>query len=105
MAVLGEDGVTMKQSPLLTFESSAFAAIAGEDLETNPAIFGKALALWLAEQLRTAGFRAGDVVAEDFGWCVPSERNPPLGSNSERLAKARGRGEAVTSRGRQARVR
>lgn len=66
----------MKQSPLLTFESSAFAATPGEDQETNPGIYGKALALWLVAQLRTAGFMAGDVVAEDFGWCVPVESNP-----------------------------
>jgi len=61
----------MKQSPLLLLESSAFAPIPGEDRETNPGIFGKALALWLAEQLKTAGFTPGDAFAEDFGWCVP----------------------------------
>jgi len=61
----------MKQSPLLVFQSSAFARIPGEDRETNPGILGKALALWLAEQLKAAGFTAGDAFAEDFGWCVP----------------------------------
>lgn len=66
----------MKQSPLLRFESSAFAAIAGEDQETNPGIFGKSLALWLAEELRAAGFTTGEVFAEDFGWCVPIESKP-----------------------------
>ena len=66
----------MKQSPLLTFESSAFPELAGEDESTNPGIFGKALALWIAEQLRTAGFMTGDVVAEDFGWWVPVESKP-----------------------------
>lgn len=68
--------LTLKRSPLLTFESSAFAPMAGEDRETNPGIFGKALALWIAEQLGTAGFVTGDVVAEDFGWCVPVESKP-----------------------------
>jgi hypothetical protein len=34
----------MKQTPLLAFESSAFAVIPGEDHETNPGIYGKALA-------------------------------------------------------------
>ena len=63
----------MKQSPLLVFESSAFAPIPGEDRETNPGILGKALALWLADQLKAAGFAAGDAFAEDFGWCVPVE--------------------------------
>jgi hypothetical protein len=63
----------MKQSPLLTFESSAFAPLPGEDEETNPGISGKALARWLSGQLRDAGFTTGDVIAEDFGWCVPVE--------------------------------
>jgi hypothetical protein len=66
----------MRQSPLLEFESTAFAVIPGEDEETNPGIFGKALARWLAEQLRAAGFTAGEVISEDFGWCVPVESQP-----------------------------
>src|SRR4051812_31558278 len=66
----------MKQSPLLEFESSAFAVIPGEDERTNPGIHGKALAHWLSEKLRAAGFSTGDVVAEDFGWCVPVELKP-----------------------------
>src|SRR5256885_11823095 len=66
----------MKQSPLLEFESSAFPVIPGEDEETNPGIYGKALAQWLAEHLRAAGFPAGNVIAEDFGWCVPVESQP-----------------------------
>lgn len=63
----------MTQTPLLEFESSAFAVIPGEDEETNPGIYGKALAQWLAEQLSAAGFSPGAVIAEDFGWCVPIE--------------------------------
>jgi len=66
----------MNESPLLRFESSAFAPLPEEDLETNPEIFGKALALWLAEQLSAAGFTTGHVFAEDFGWCVPIESKP-----------------------------
>lgn len=66
----------MKQSPLLEFESSAFPVLDGEDQETNPGIHGKALAQWLAGQLRAAGVPAGEVLAEDFGWCVPVESKP-----------------------------
>lgn len=66
----------MAQSPLLEFDSSAFAVVPGEDAETNPGVYGKALALWLAEQLRTAGLSVGDVIAEDFGWCVPVASEP-----------------------------
>jgi hypothetical protein len=66
----------MTQSPLLEFESSAFAVASGEDQETNPGVYGKALAQWLAEQLRAAGVSVGDVIAEDFGWCVPVASKP-----------------------------
>jgi hypothetical protein len=66
----------MKQSPLLEFESSAFEVIPGEDEETNPGIYGKALALWLAGQLRAADFGAGELIAEDFGWCFPIDSKP-----------------------------
>ena len=66
----------MKQSPLLEFESSEFAVSLGEDTATNPGIYGKALAVWLADKLRAAGFLPGDVIAEDFGWCVPIESAP-----------------------------
>ncbi len=66
----------MKQSPLLEFESSAFAVVAGEDAATNSGIYGKALAEWLANQLRAAGFPAGGIIAEDFGWCVPVATTP-----------------------------
>lgn len=66
----------MKQSPLLEFESSAFAVAPGEDEETNPGIYGKALAQWLAEKLRRAGFPIGEVIAEDFAWCVPVDSRP-----------------------------
>jgi hypothetical protein len=66
----------MKQTPLLEFESSAFPVIPGEDEETNPGIYGKALAQWLADQLRLAGFFPGEVIGEDFGWCVPLKSEP-----------------------------
>jgi hypothetical protein len=66
----------MRQTPLLEFESAAFEVIPGEDEETNPGIYGKALAQWLVEQLRAAGFSPGEVIAEDFGWCVPVKSEP-----------------------------
>jgi len=61
----------MRQSPLLVFESQAFADPEGTDNETNPGIFGKTLANWLSEQLKSLGSTPGEVIAEDFGWCVP----------------------------------
>jgi len=60
----------MKQSPILTFTSSAFPIAPGEDSETNPGIYGKALAEWLAKKLGTRGLACGEAFAEDFGWCV-----------------------------------
>jgi hypothetical protein len=66
----------MRQIRLLVFESSAFPVQPGEDEETNPGIYGKALAGWLAEQLRAAGVPARDVIAEDFGWCIRVESAP-----------------------------
>lgn len=66
----------MKASPLLEFESSAFGVTPGEDAETNPGIYGKALAEWLAEQLQIQGQPAGEIIAEDFGWCVGLDFKP-----------------------------
>jgi hypothetical protein len=66
----------MKQSPFLDFMSSAFPIEPGEDERTNPGIFGKALANWIAEQLRTQGTAVRTIIAEDFGWCIPIEPEP-----------------------------
>ena len=59
------------KSPHIEFSSNAFPAVLGEDEATNPGITGKALAEWLSAQLRTDGYEASGVIAEDFGWCVP----------------------------------
>lgn len=66
----------MKQSAILEFESSSFAIVPGEDEETNPGIYGKELARWLAERLVAAGVAAEEPFAEDFGWCVPVDSKP-----------------------------
>jgi len=59
------------QCPHLEFESGAFPVTPGEDERTNPGIYGKALAEWLKLELRSDGLATGNVIAEDFGWCVP----------------------------------
>jgi hypothetical protein len=66
----------MRKSPILEFESSAFAPVPGEDAATNPGVFGKALAQWLANQLSLAGVAVGEVVAEDFGWVISVNSQP-----------------------------
>ena len=63
------------QSPLLEFESTSFAVADGEDDEANPGIYGRALACWIAAQLKVP---EDQVIAEDFGWCVPAESSPHL---------------------------
>lgn len=63
----------MRQSPLLTFTSSSFPIVPDEDARTNPGIYGQSLAGWVKDRLRARGLPAGEVFAEDFGWCVPVE--------------------------------
>lgn len=59
-------------SPVLMFQSSRFEVMQDEDELTNPGIFGRSLAEWVAHELPTHGYRAlGDVIPEDFAWCVP----------------------------------
>src|SRR4051794_21523858 len=69
----------MAQSPILTFTSMAFPTEPGEDEATNPGIFGKALANWLGDALRSRNLPAGEVIPEDFGWCLR------IGATSDRL--------------------
>jgi hypothetical protein len=57
-------------SPMLTFDSAAFPVAEGEDAETNPGIFGKALADWLAVRLKERGIATNVPFAEDWGWCL-----------------------------------
>ena len=65
-------------SPILSFESSAFPVVEGEAAETNPGIFGKALAEWLSKRLYERGVVAKAPYAEDWGWCVEvaSQKHP-----------------------------
>lgn len=53
-----------------------FAVEPGEDSETNPGCYGRALATYLADRLRTRGESVEGVIAEDFGWCVMLSRKP-----------------------------
>jgi hypothetical protein len=57
----------------LLFKSSLFPPEPDEDAETNPGLFGKALALWLGQRLAESGYRALGYVAEDFGRLVQLE--------------------------------
>ena len=76
MAYREEPIGAVETSDLVTFSSAFFQVEPGEDAQTNPGIFGKALAHWLAEQLRRRGVPVLDVVAEDWGWCVTVKTQP-----------------------------
>jgi hypothetical protein len=53
-----------------------FAVEPGEDAQTNPGIYGRAFAHWLAARLRERGEPVEEVIPEDFGWCVMLRRTP-----------------------------
>ena len=64
------------QSDHVTFVSNAFPVEPGEDKETNPGIYGKALAAWVAQKLRDRGIPVAEVLPEDFGRIVIIRRKP-----------------------------
>ncbi|MCL2309373.1 MAG: hypothetical protein FWC42_03730 [Proteobacteria bacterium] len=66
----------MSASPQVTFTTSFFQPIPGEEEETNPGCYGKALAQWLAERLIERGVSIEGVIPEDFGWVVMVSREP-----------------------------
>ncbi|MFZ4382982.1 MAG: hypothetical protein ACOYO0_13570 [Sandarakinorhabdus sp.] len=63
----------------LEFQSPAFDPAPGEDEETNPGIFGKRLAEYLADAFRQLGYGAPSITSEDHGWWVQLDnRDFPL---------------------------
>jgi hypothetical protein len=61
----------------VVFRSPGFAVEPDEDRQTNPGIYGKALAAWVADKLRARGVAVEDqIVAEDFGRVVVVQRTP-----------------------------
>lgn len=66
----------MSTGPQVTFTSDFFKPIAGEEEQTNPGRYGKALAQWLAAQLKARGVSVEGVIPEDFGWVVMVSRKP-----------------------------
>jgi hypothetical protein len=60
----------------LWFKAEQFQIEPGEDEQTNPLCFGKALATWLRGKLTSEGHTVEEVIAEDWGWCVMCQRVP-----------------------------
>lgn len=60
----------------LRFSSTRFVVEPGEDDETNPGVFGRQLAAWLAAELRNRGYRDAEAIPEDWGWCIMCLRQP-----------------------------
>jgi hypothetical protein len=67
----------MQSARHLVFRCSIFAVEPGEDAETNPGVYGKALANWLASELRAKGRTIRGCLSEDFGRLV-HVAHPPL---------------------------
>lgn len=59
-------------------QTSFFEIEPGEDQETNPGIYGRAFANWIAERLKARGESVKEIVAEDWGRCVIVTRKPYL---------------------------
>src|SRR5262245_49356414 len=58
------------------FRSSKFPPYDGEEEEINPGLWGRRLAEYLKQQLGTRGLTTGEVIAEDWGCCLPVQQEP-----------------------------
>ena len=52
------------------FQSSKFKPVPNEEKYTNPGIYGKECAEWLANELKNIGYTIKEIVPEDWGWCI-----------------------------------
>ena len=55
-------------------KSELFKPEPGEDAQTNPGCYGKALAEWISATLQTSGRGVEGIIPEDWGWCVVVDR-------------------------------
>lgn len=58
------------------FSSTLFEIERGEDLESNPGIYGKRLSEWLSRKFSERGFDGADAYPDDWGWRVDCQRSP-----------------------------
>ncbi|MGO8934105.1 MAG: hypothetical protein ACLP0B_00585 [Steroidobacteraceae bacterium] len=68
----------MTSLPQLCVATSFFEIEPSEDRDTNPGIYGRAFANWIAERLKERGESVEEIVSEDWGRCVIVTRKPYL---------------------------
>ena len=66
----------MSSTPSIWVRTPFFVVDAGEDAETNPGIYGRAFARWLANEFVARGVPVEEVFGDDWGWCVMLSRKP-----------------------------
>lgn len=64
----------MIKSPHTWVQTSFFQVQPEEDHLTNPGVYGRELACWLAEKLESREEPVQRVFSEDWGWCVMLSR-------------------------------
>lgn len=64
------------QGPNHVIRTTEFPIRPEEDEETNPGVYGRALADYLVDQIRGRGVDVERVIPEDFGYCIMLERKP-----------------------------
>ena len=65
------------------FISNNFNIEANEDNYTNPGIYGKNFAKWLANKLSSLSYKIDDIFPEDWGWCILLENGKLIACNGE----------------------
>jgi hypothetical protein len=67
---------SVTSTPAIWVATSFFEVEPGEDGETNPGVYGRAFARWVADRLRAHGESIEQVLAEDWGRCIVVTREP-----------------------------
>ncbi|WP_372683397.1 hypothetical protein [Desulfosarcina sp.] len=55
----------------VAFRSKNFPPYDGEEEQINPGLWGKRLAEYLGDKLKTHGIETEAIIAEDWGWYIP----------------------------------
>jgi hypothetical protein len=66
----------MEKSAAVSFISSHFHVLQNEEEQTNPGVYGFALARWLRDRLLEKGLAAKELIPKDWGWCVVVKTKP-----------------------------